>query len=119
MGRIPTIDKLGRRGFTLVNWCCLCKKNKEIINHFLIHCEYTSDLWLLVLNTFGVSWAMPNNVQEWLHYWKIHGQGHSQEAIWKVIFVLLIWSIWRERNWRLFEGCKSNVLRLVSSFVRS
>jgi hypothetical protein len=89
MGRIPTIDNLGRRGFTLVNWCCLCKKNEEIINHFLIHCEYTSDLWLLVLNTFGVSWAMPNNVQELLHFWKIHGQGHSQEAIWKVFFVLL------------------------------
>jgi hypothetical protein len=29
------------------------------VNHLLIHCEYASDLWRLVLNLFGVSWAMP------------------------------------------------------------
>jgi hypothetical protein len=34
------------------------QKNEETENDPLIHCEYTSDLWHLVLNLFGVSWAL-------------------------------------------------------------
>jgi len=32
-----------------------------------------------------------------LHCWKTQGRGHSNEAIWKVIIALLMWSIWREK----------------------
>jgi len=42
--------------------------------------------------------------------WKVQWQGHPKEAIWKVIPALLIWSIWKERNGRLFEDSESNVL---------
>jgi hypothetical protein len=56
-----------------------------------------------------------SNILELLHCWKTQGQGHSNKAIWKVILALLMWSIWRERNWCLFEDCESNVLCLKSS----
>jgi hypothetical protein len=45
--------------------------------------------------------------------------GQSKEVIWKVIFTLPMWSIWRERNHRLFKDCKSNVVQLKSSFLRA
>jgi hypothetical protein len=32
----------------------------------LIHCEYTSDIWHLVLNLFRASWVMPGNILELL-----------------------------------------------------
>jgi hypothetical protein len=68
-------------GFTLVNWCCLCKNNEEIVNLYLIHSEYTSDLWYLVFNLFRFSWAMMSNILELLHCWKNQGWGHPKEAI--------------------------------------
>jgi hypothetical protein len=43
-GRILTVDILKRRGLSLANWCCLCKKSDETVNHILIHYEYTIDL---------------------------------------------------------------------------
>jgi hypothetical protein len=110
---------LRRQSFTNVNWCYLCKKNEEIVNHLLIHCEYSSGMWHLVLNLFGVLWAMPSNIQELLHCWRTQGWGHPKEAIWKVIPAFLTWNIWREENQCLFEDCESNVLRLKSSFLRS
>jgi len=58
---------------------------KETVNYLLIHCEYTSDLWHLVLNLFGVSWAMPSNILELLYCWKIQGRGHPKEVIWEVV----------------------------------
>ena len=55
LGRIFTVDNLRKWCFTLVNWCCLSKKNEEIVNHLLLHfVSTTSDLWPLVLNLFGV-----------------------------------------------------------------
>jgi hypothetical protein len=118
LDRILMVDTLKKRGFTLGNWCCLCKMNEETTNHLLIHCEYTSALWQLILNLFGVSWVMPNNIQEFLHCWKVQGRGHPKEAIWKVIPALLMWSIWREMNRRIFEDSETNVFFLKSSFLR-
>jgi hypothetical protein len=118
-GRILTVDNLRRRGFSLANWCCPCKKNEEFINHLLIHCEYIIDLWHLVLNIFGASWMMPSNILELLHCWKFQGWGHPKEAIWKVISTFLMWSIWREKNWRLFEESMSKVLSQKFSILRS
>jgi len=43
-GRILIADNLRRWAIILVNWCCLCKNNEEIVDHLLFHCEYTSDL---------------------------------------------------------------------------
>jgi hypothetical protein len=57
LGRILTVDNLKRREFQLINWCCLCEKDEETINHFLHHCEYTVDIWNLVLTTLGSPWA--------------------------------------------------------------
>lgn len=81
MGRILTADNLRKWAFHLTNMCCLCKQNKGTINHLLIHCEYTADLWHLALNTFGVSWVMPSNILELLHCWIFQGWGHSKGAI--------------------------------------
>lgn len=66
-GRILTVDTLRKRGFSLANWCCLCKKNEETTNHLLIYYKYTLAFWQLILNLFGVSWVMPSNIQELLH----------------------------------------------------
>jgi hypothetical protein len=119
LDKILTIYNLRKRGLTLVNWCCLCKKSEETINHLLIHCEFTSEIWHLVLILFGVSWVMwmPSNIVELFQCWRTQGWGHSKEAIWKVIPTLLMWCIWRKRNPRLFEDHKSSVLNLKSSFL--
>jgi len=46
---------------TLVNWCCLCKKSWETLNHLLIHCEFTSRIWHF-FTLFGILWVMPSNM---------------------------------------------------------
>jgi len=35
LGRILTVDTLRKRGFSLANWCYLCKKNEKTTNHLL------------------------------------------------------------------------------------
>jgi len=77
LGKILTIDNLRRRGLTLVNWCCLCKKSEETVNLILIHFEFTSEIFHLVLILFGVSWAMLGNILE-LNVERCRGQDNPQ-----------------------------------------
>jgi hypothetical protein len=43
--KIITLDNLRKLHVIIVNWCCMCKKSGESVNHLLLHCEMTSALW--------------------------------------------------------------------------
>ena len=38
----------------VINWCFLCKQSGESVDQLLWHCEYSRELWPLVLSLFGV-----------------------------------------------------------------
>jgi hypothetical protein len=48
----------------VMNWCCLCKNSGESIDCLFLHCGVARELWVLVLNVFGVEWLMYNQVVE-------------------------------------------------------
>ena len=53
-GKFLTVDMLMKRGWSMVNRCSLCKDNKESVDHILIHCDKTRELWTLLLSSFGL-----------------------------------------------------------------
>jgi hypothetical protein len=66
LGKIVTLDNLRRRNFVVVEWCCMCQKSEESVDHLLIHCEVSRELWSSIFNLFGVDWAMPRWVKNLL-----------------------------------------------------
>jgi hypothetical protein len=42
LGKILTMDNLRKRHIIVVDWCCICKKSEESVDHLLIHCEMTT-----------------------------------------------------------------------------
>ncbi|RVX20071.1 hypothetical protein CK203_004507 [Vitis vinifera] len=52
------------KGWALVNWYYLCKGEKELVNHILIHCSLACTLWHLLCSFFGLSWNPPRLVKE-------------------------------------------------------
>ena len=48
-----------RRGWPLVDWCCLCKSEEELANPILIQCRLARALWHLILFLFSLFWAFP------------------------------------------------------------
>ena len=67
--KILTMDNLRKRNVVVVEWCCLCKKSGESIDHLLLHCEVACDLWVSIYNLFGVVRVMPRRVIDILNNW--------------------------------------------------
>ena len=63
LGKILTIDNLRKRKVLFLDWCCMCKSNGELVNHLLLHCPITRDLWDMVFSLFGVCWVMPRGLR--------------------------------------------------------
>ena len=62
LGKCLAIDNLRKRKVWILDWCFMCKRNGESVDHFLLHCPFVWDLWSMVLGLFGVSWVMPRTV---------------------------------------------------------
>jgi hypothetical protein len=53
LGNVLTIDNLQKRGFFLQEWCCMCKRSGENVDHLFLHCFVSMELWSLVFGLFG------------------------------------------------------------------
>ena len=51
-GGILTIDNLVKN-LPLVNWCCLCQRDEETVDHLLFYCKFAHALWSEVFLMFG------------------------------------------------------------------
>ena len=41
-GKFSTLDNLHRRNIIVVEWCCMCNKAGDTVDHVLLHCDFAS-----------------------------------------------------------------------------
>jgi len=118
LGKILTHDNLRKRNIVVIEWCCMCKKNGESIDHLLLHCKVVRDLWSYILVLFGVEWVMPRTVLEVLTSWGASvGYGRDKE-VWRLAPLCLLWCIWREWNAQLFEDVETSMVELRKRLLK-
>ena len=61
---------------------CYFYKEDEFIDHLLIHCNLTRDLWHFVFSLFGVFWVLPSTVNEVFLSWHGSFVGRSKNKVW-------------------------------------
>jgi hypothetical protein len=49
------MDNLRKGCIKLVDWCYMCRKSEEFIDHLLLHCEVASTLWDSIFNLLGLA----------------------------------------------------------------
>jgi hypothetical protein len=69
LGKILTHDNLRRRRIVVVEWCVMCKKHGESVDHLLLHCDVARVVWSFFYSLFGVEWVMPSSVLDLLSAW--------------------------------------------------
>ena len=114
LGKILTTDNLRKRCVLVLDWCYMCKRCEESVDHLLLHCPIVWELWSLVFYLFGIQWVMPHTVLELFEAWQGKFAWHRHIDVWRLVPHCLIWCIWRERNARSFEGCEHSLLEIKS-----
>lgn len=58
-GNILIIDNLWKHRMIVVDKCCMCRKNCEIMDHLLLPCEVVRSLWNDVFRRLELIGIMP------------------------------------------------------------
>ena len=119
LGKIPTTVYLWNKGVIIVDWCCMCKRNGESMDHLLLHCPIAFELWTMVWNLFELLWVMTLSVSELLLAWQGHFGKHRNIVFWRVVPHSVMWCIWQEWNVRCFDGCEWSILEIKSLLFHS
>lgn len=90
-----------------------CEK-EETMHHLLFQCQFFAKLWCFVLCWLGVQGAMHNCATP--HAQQIQGlffsTKKSRQQV-QVMWLACVWTIWKERNQRVFKQKECNVAQLV------
>lgn len=116
LGRLPTSDRLARFMEDIHTTCALCGVEEESLNHLLITCTYTMEVWEAILRKVKIHLLFPQEVPTLLNMWGNRINKQEDLKVWWLILHATFWAIWGERNRRIFRRQALSADR-ISSFV--
>lgn len=81
LGKILTMDNLRKKRCVVMKWCYMCKKNRESIDHLLLHYKVTRVLRDEIFQMVDVAWVMLMRVVDLLGCWRKMQGCHQVAAI--------------------------------------
>ncbi|KAG5620178.1 hypothetical protein H5410_005396 [Solanum commersonii] len=68
--------------------------------------------WSLFITLAGESWTMVEHTADLLSCWIRRGGSKSQKRWWKTVPACIWWTIWKERNERIFKGRSNSIQKI-------
>ncbi|XP_074265558.1 uncharacterized protein LOC141587997 [Silene latifolia] len=111
--KLATIDQLNSRGICLVNWCVLCKQDAESHTHLFFRCSFSSTIWSMLLHWMKIS-GRSKQLKRELNWIVSRRAKKHWKALWfSGCVAALVYSIWEERNIRIFQGIEHDIQYVV------
>jgi hypothetical protein len=114
--RLPTKQNLLRRGIIQpadINCVAGCG-NIESLVHMFIHCDIFGALWQHVRNWLGISGADPFHIHaRFIQFTNALGTSRSRRSFMQLLWLLCVWTLWDERNNRLFNNVHTTLTDLI------
>jgi hypothetical protein len=60
--KILIMDNLRKWHVIVIDWCCMCKRGVETVDHLFLHYEIVSVVWRVVFSHLGLACVMPRRV---------------------------------------------------------
>ena len=102
-----------------MDWCYMCKRSRESVNHLLLHCPIAFELWSMIWSLFGVIWVMPQSVADLFASWQGPFGRQRNIDLWQVVPHCVLWCPWQERNNRCFKITEQSILEIKSLLLHS
>lgn len=113
IGKINSKEKLAHLGIIPPSeaLCVFCKSHTKSICHLFLHCDFSRKIWVWWLSLWDLNWVFPLHLNDAFLQWKYKNCGPFFKKVWCAIFFIIIWSIWKERNSRIFCSKSSSPKR--------
>lgn len=114
-GRIWTSERRRRHGLQDHAECALCNQEDETVDHLLVACVFSRELWHCFLHPLGWGGIAPRHGAEVASWW-MDSRGQVPPAFRKGFdsaVLLLSWLLWKERNSRTFDHENSTVTQVA------
>ncbi|KAI3450935.1 hypothetical protein Pfo_007600, partial [Paulownia fortunei] len=95
---IPVDSRLQRKGFALASKCFCCNSSSESIPHVFIYGKQAREVWSHFTVLFKIPQPQTKNPIILIQSWRISTHFSAQPHIRFLIPVLILWSLWTERN---------------------
>lgn len=102
-GKLNSLDMLNHKGMNLYSSCALCGDSPETQDHLLLHCRIATKIWSAVTPAHNWSWVLSASVLALSHTWSYNFGSITGNVVWDVIPAAVFWTLWRERDCRIFE----------------
>jgi hypothetical protein len=112
LNRIPTRCNLARRnvlGPEANSTCVLCNRLEESTLHLFIHCDMSSKVWLMLMRWLDRFFISPPNLFVHWACWRTGERNNNVLKGLEVIWLATIWTLWKTRNDKVFNGTISRV----------
>jgi hypothetical protein len=99
-------DRLAKRGLDHPVQCPLCDQEDETVQHLLISCIFSREVWFRILSMVNLQQFYPTNSDLVFQVWWANLEGKMPAVQRKGInsLVLVAWWLWKQRNECVFEG---------------
>lgn len=85
-------------------WCIMCRKNEESVDHLFLHCPIALFLWHKLFLLGNVMWVAPQRSAHMLEVdFRVLGGSKRAKLLWSCAAFATFWVLWLERNARVFE----------------
>lgn len=84
--------------------CPFCKIEEETMEHLFLTCQISWEIWSHMFNWWGVTTDPNSNPIENISCWKSHVARKFKKQLWCLLFFVIVWSIWSERNCMEFQS---------------
>lgn len=121
LNRYWTADRLAKRGMNHPHSCPLCCQEDETINHLLIGCSFSREVWHRVLQWINLQHLAPSpSDRTFLKWWKKSSRraGAQRRKGLNTLIQLTAWFLWKHRNRCVFDGESPNAQHLFSDIQK-
>jgi hypothetical protein len=111
LNRCWTADRLAHRGLDHPVKCVLCDQQQETIQHILVSCVFSRNLWWQILCKVGLQLVAPGLETSIFQDWWSMAEGlvpSLHRKGFNTLVILVAWWIWKHRNACVFDGVSPN-----------
>ena len=111
-----TADRLARQGLDHPEYCPLCDQDEETVQHLLVACVFSRQVWFSVLSQMGLQPQAPDNnaivFQDW---WReaVLRVPKERRGGFNSLVALVAWSLWKHRNACVFDNVPPSVTKII------